>query len=130
MSDPLQTVQTAYAAFGRGDLPALLALMSADVRWRFVGDRTAPYTGEVVGPAQLAEWFGAVAQADDIQAFEPRQFLAGPGHVTVIGHERSVARNSGRPFESDWVHVWTVEGGRIKSFFGMLDSEAAAKARG
>ena len=35
MSDPLTLVQSAYAAFGRGDLPALLALMTPDIDWRF-----------------------------------------------------------------------------------------------
>ena len=39
MSDPLTLVQNAYAAFGRGDIPALLQLLSDDVEWRFVGDR-------------------------------------------------------------------------------------------
>ncbi|MFO1327113.1 MAG: nuclear transport factor 2 family protein [Rubrivivax sp.] len=129
MSDPLTLVQSAYAAFGRGDLPALLALMTPDIDWRFVGDRAAPYTGHARGQAQLAEWFGAVAQADDIQAFEPRQMLAGPDHVTVIGWERSLARATGRPFECEWVHVWTVRDGRIAGFVGLLDSEASARAR-
>ena len=129
MSDPLTLVQNAYAAFGRGDLPALLGLMTPDVDWRFVGDRSAPYNGHVRGHAQVGEWFAAVAQADDIQAFEPRQMLAGPGHVTVIGWERSVARTTGRPFECDWVHVWTVRDGRIAAFMGLLDTEAAARAR-
>lgn len=129
MNDPLTTIQNAYAAFGRGDIAALLALMSDQVTWQFQGDRSAPYTARVAGKSQVAEWFGAVMQADDIQAFEPREFHTGPGHVTVLGWERTVARASGRPFDSQWVHLWQVEGGLITRFWGMLDSEAAAKAR-
>ena len=129
MNDPLNVIQQAYACFGRGDLPGLLALMTPDVDWQFAGDRAAPYTGRVRGTAAVGEWFVAVAQADDIQAFEPREFFVGPDHVTVLGHERTVARATGRAFECDWVHVFQLREGRVARFFGMLDSEAAGAAR-
>lgn len=129
MTTPLHTVQQAYAAFGRGDIPAFLALCSPDVRWQFVADRAAPYTATVVGPQQLAEWFSAVGASDDIQVFEPRQMLEGPNHVTVIGHERTTIRATGRAFACPWVHVLTVDGGRITAFWGMVDTQAVAEAR-
>ena len=129
MSDPLSTVQNLYAAFGRGDIPGLLALLSPDVTWHFIGDRKAPYTGTARGHGQVAEWFGMVAQVDGIQAFEPRQFLVGPDHVTVIGVERSQALPNGGVFECEWVHVWQLEDGLVTRFRGILDSDAAAIAR-
>jgi len=129
MNDPLNVIREAYGCFGRGDLPGLLALMTPDVDWQFTGDRAAPYTGRVRGTAAVGEWFAAVAQADDIQAFEPREFFVGPDHVTVLGHERTVARATGRTFECDWVHVFQLREGRVARFVGMLDSEAAGAAR-
>jgi ketosteroid isomerase-like protein len=129
MADHLTTVQTAYAAFGRGDIPALLAMLSDDVQWQFIGDRKAPYTASVKGHRQVAEWFGAVARVDDIQSFEPRQFLVGADHVTVLGWERTLTKTAGKPFECEWVHIWRVRDGRITSFWGMLDTEASAGAR-
>jgi ketosteroid isomerase-like protein len=129
MTNPLTLVQDAYTAFGRGDVPALLNLLTPDVRWEFAGDRKAPYTGRVQGRAQVGEWFLAVAQADDIQAFEPRQFLVGPDHVTVLGWERSQALPGGKVFEAEWVHVWQVRDGQLARFWGMLDTEASARAR-
>jgi len=74
-------------------------------------------------------WFGDVAHADQIQAFEPRDFLAGPDHVTVIGWERTVALPGGGTFESEWVHVWKVRAGKIASFLGIFDTEAVGRAR-
>jgi ketosteroid isomerase-like protein len=44
MSTPLTLVQTAYAAFGRGDIPGLLSVLAPDVRWEFTGDSQAPST--------------------------------------------------------------------------------------
>ena len=129
MNDAQTLIQDAYACFGRGDIPALLALTTPDVDWQFHGDHGAGYTGRVRGHAQLAEWFGEVARLDDIQAFEPREFLAGADHVTVIGHERTIARTTGRVFETPWVHVWRLREGRIAGFTGFFDTQAAAEAR-
>ncbi len=129
MTTPLALVQSAYAAFGTGDIPGLLNLLTPDVRWEFVGDSKAPYTGRVQGRSQVAEWFQAVAQVDGIQAFEPREFLVGADHVTVLGWERTQALPNGGIFESTWVHVWQVKDGLLSRFFGILDTEAAAKVR-
>lgn len=125
----LGPVPALYAAFGRGDLSALLELLTDDVDWRFVADRASGYAGSVRGKAAVAQWFARVAEADDIQAFEPREFLAGADHVTVLGWERTVARRSGRAFDSDWVHVFRLRDGRVCRFLGLLDSEASALAR-
>lgn len=129
MSTPISLIQDAYAAFGRGDIPGLLAMLSPEVRWDFAGDRRVAYTGRFKGHGQVGEWFQCVAQADGIQAFEPREFLAGPDHVTVLGWERTQALPGGAVFECEWVHVWQIREGKITRFWGMLDTEAAARAR-
>ena len=41
----------------------------------------------------------------------------------------STSRASGKVFECDWVHVFRIRGARVASFWGMLDTEAAAAAR-
>lgn len=129
MTTPLALVQAAYAAFGSGDVPTLLNLLTPDVRWEFAGDSKAPYTGRVQGRSQVGEWLLAVAQVDGIQAFEPREFLVGADHITVLGWERTQALPNGGVFESPWVHVWQVRDSQLSRFFGILDTEAAAKAR-
>src|SRR5882672_130016 len=111
MSQPVQIVQAMYGAFGRGDVPALLAMLSDDVEWIHRGEIGVPYMGRFVGKEAVGKWFGLVAEADNIQAFEPREFLGGPDHVTVIGWERTQALPEGKVFESDWVHVFNVRDG-------------------
>ena len=129
MSDAkVDVIRTAYEAFGRGDVPAIVSLLSEDVDWRFAGPKGLAYTGRFK-KAQVAHWFADVAAVDDIQAFEPREFIAGGDHVTVLGWERCIARPSGKTFESDWVHVFTVKHGKITRFWGIYDTEASAAAR-
>jgi uncharacterized protein len=129
MSDPLSIVQTTYAAFGRGDVPAIVELLADDASWQFIGDRATPYTGLFKGRKQIGDWFALIPQFDAIHAFEPREFLVGPDHVTVLGWERTAATATGKVFEAEWVHVFSVRNGRITRFWGMFDTEAAAAAR-
>jgi len=129
MSDAnVDVIRAAYEAFGRGDVPAIVNLVSEDVDWRFTGPKRLAYTGRFK-KTEVANWFADVAAADDIQAFEPREFIAGGDHVTVLGWESCTARPSGKVFETEWVHVFTVKHGKITRFWGMYDTEASAAAR-
>ena len=125
----LALIQEAYQAFGRGDLPAILALVAEDVNWKFCGTRGMPYTGTFRGKDQVGQWFGSIPTVEDIQAFEPREFIEAGEHLTVLGWERTAAKPSGKVFETEWVHIFTVRDGRIVRFWGMYDSEASANAR-
>jgi ketosteroid isomerase-like protein len=45
MSTYLETVQSIYQAFGRGDVPAILSRLSPDVQWEQWPDNTAQRAG-------------------------------------------------------------------------------------
>ncbi|HSV47771.1 MAG TPA: nuclear transport factor 2 family protein [Ramlibacter sp.] len=126
---PLEVVQAAYAAFGSGDVESILKLVADDVDWKFYGAKGLPYTGAFRTKGDVATWFASVAQADDIQAFEPREFIVGGDHVTVLGWERTRALPGDKVFETDWVHIFTVRDGLVVRFWGMYDTQAAAAAR-
>ena len=113
MNTPVEIIQGLYAAFGRGDVPALLDMVADDVQWTHLGSIGLPYMDTFKGKAGVARWFGQVAAVDSIQAFEPREFLAGPDHVTVLGWERTQALPAGRAFETDWLHVFNVRDGKV-----------------
>jgi ketosteroid isomerase-like protein len=123
-STPVETVREMYAAFGRSDLPALLEWLTEDVEWTLHGSRGLAYMRTARGKADVARWFAQVAELDDIQAFEPREFLAGPDHVTVLGWERTRALPEGRLFEAHWMHVFVLREGRVARFVGLYDTAA------
>jgi ketosteroid isomerase-like protein len=125
----LEVVQRIYQAFGKGDLAAILELVADDAEWRFLGPKRLPYTGTFRGKDAVARWFGAVLSVDEVLAFEPRELLDAGTHVTVLGWERTAARPSGKVFETEWAHVFTVRDGRVTRFWGMYDNEASLEAR-
>jgi uncharacterized protein len=131
MSAPeaLAIVQSAYAAFNRGDIPAVLDLLSDDVEWKFCGSKGLPYTGTFRGKDEVAKFFASIPEVEDLLVFEPREFIFAGEKVAVLGWERSQVRSGGRVFESEWVHIFTARDGRIVRFWGMYDTEASAAAR-
>lgn len=129
MSDPASLVHAVYAAFGRGDLPALLACLHDDVQWTFEGSTGEAYMRTARGHDDVMRWFQQVLAVDGVQVFEPRETLAAAGHVTVLGWERTQALPDGGVFETPWIHVWWIRGDRVSRFVGMFDTAAAARAR-
>jgi ketosteroid isomerase-like protein len=128
--DNVRIVQEAYAAFGRGDIATVLNALTSDVEWEIPGPGDVPISGVRRGPAEVQEFFKTLSESEDIQQFEPRDFLAAGDKVAVVGHYRSVIRSTGRTSEMDWVHVLTVRDGKIASFKEFTDTLAIAKAYG
>lgn len=124
MPTPLEIVQQAYVAFGRGDIPGLMEFVASDIDWECVVPASLPYAGRRGNREQVAAFFAAIPQADDIRVFEPREFIAAGEHVTVLGWEEAVALDSGKPYGTEWVHVFTVKEGKVVRWRGFYNSAA------
>ena len=72
----VEVVQSAYAAFGRGDVSAILSLIADEVEWKFCGAKGLPYTGTFRTKDEIAKWFASIPEVEDILVFEPREFIS------------------------------------------------------
>jgi ketosteroid isomerase-like protein len=121
--------QSAYEAFGRGDMPALAEVMADDIEWVSPGDPNHdPLAGTFRGKDQVLGWFGKLAETLDFQTFEPRDFIAQGDKVVSIVYAEATARSTGRSFVQDEAHVWTFRGRELAHFQVYLDTAAAAAA--
>src|SRR3954451_23393565 len=83
--DNTQLVQEAYATFGRGDIPALLDMMTEDIVWVSPGPRDVlPTAGERRGHDQVAQFFSTLNDTEEIQRFEPQEFIAQDDKVVAL----------------------------------------------
>ena len=123
-----EVVRGTYEAVGRGDIPALLDLLTDDVRWTFQGPSTIPFAGTRRGREGAAEFFSLVGETLEFQEFEPREFVAQGDAVVVLGFERSLVRPTGRTFEQQWAHVYKLKDGKVAEFLALEDSAAHAVA--
>jgi uncharacterized protein len=127
--EALAVVQSAYAAFNRRDIPAVLDLIADEVEWKFIGSKGMPYTGTFRGKDEVAKFFASIPEVEDLLVFEPREFIPAGEKVAVLGWQRSQVRLGEKVFESEWAHIFTIRDDRIVRFWGMYDTQASAEAR-
>ena len=132
MSDQTNTdvVRQAYEAFGRGDIAAVLDLLTDDVDWTLQGPSAIPWAGTRRGREAVAEFFSLIGENLEFERFEPREFVAQGDTVVVLGDERSVVRPTGRAFENEWAHVYTLRDGKIAKGRFFEDTAAQVVAFG
>lgn len=123
-----ELVKQAYAAYGRGDVNGVLACMSAQIDWEIPDVPGIPFTGKRHGTEQVADYF-RVAQAEmAVRELTAREFIAQGDKVVVLGHGAWTARATCQDFESDWVHIFTIQDGRIAAFREFMDVHLAVEA--
>jgi ketosteroid isomerase-like protein len=111
---PLALVQELYAAFGRGDLPGLLALLHADVEWAANVDYSLPAARAVPcyepgrGHAFVGRYFGLLMQGYEMHGFHPIGFMAGGPEVSVRVEVDFTIRSTGRRIKTEVIHHWIV----------------------
>jgi len=125
----VQVVKNGYAAFGRGDIQALLSLFAEDIEWISPGEGL-PLAGTYRGLAQVAGFFQKLSDTLEFSSFEPREFLAEGDRVLVVGYSSGKAKTSNRSFENHWVMAFTVRNGKVANFREYTDTLAAARALG
>jgi len=85
MTSPMSVVKAAYDAFGRGDVEGLLGMVADQVEWEFTASADLPFGGLRRNKAEVAAFFAQLAESDEIEAFEPREFIDGGAHIVVLG---------------------------------------------
>jgi uncharacterized protein len=120
-----QLVQDAYTAFGRGDVQSIIDSLTDDVIWQGVkgAGKNVPMSGERRGKAAVTEFFSLVGANVTFSRFEPREFVAQGDKVVAIGRYTATT-SAKKSFDSDFVMVFTLRGGKVAMFQEYLDSAA------
>jgi ketosteroid isomerase-like protein len=122
-------VQNIYAAFGKGDIASLINVLAADVDWGVNGPaRAYPTFGIWKGSGEVQKFFKLVAETESFSEFSPREFHAAGDLVFALGSYAGAVKKSGRPFACDWVHVFTIHGGKVTKFREYTDTAQFADA--
>jgi len=118
----IEVIQTAYGEFGKGNIDALLALMSDDVDWHTFGPQELPMTGLRKGKPEVGRFFKQVGEAWNFERFEPQRFIAQDDTVVALGIYTGTAKPTGRKFSSEFSHVFNVRNGKIVKFREYTDT--------
>ena len=121
-ADNLAAVRSSYDAFGRGDLDGAMAMMDDSIVWHQA--QGLAHGGIYRG---LTEVRANVFDPLDEQWWEdfdatPDEILAGDEHVVVLGRYTAKAKDSGKPLDVPFAHVWKFEGGKAVRFHQFTDT--------
>lgn len=134
VEDNVAMIEHLFAAFSRGDVETILGSLAEDVDWQGpVSDHAdfLPWAGRRRGRGEVAEYFRAFAGASRWHPMEDVVFTAAGDRVVVEGRNRNEARATGRPYQHQWVMVFTFDGqGRIARFRHYYDPADITHALG
>ncbi len=125
----VQTAKEGYAAFGRGDVAAILELLTDDIEWIEPGPPDLlPAAGTYRGKQEVPRFFAGLGESLEIHKFEPHEFIAQGDHVVVLISTEATAKSTGRRINQHVAHVWTFKGGKVARFEAFSDTAARVAA--
>src|ERR1700729_9980 len=122
----VQTVKDFFAAIGRGDREALLALVAEGIEWIIPGEDW-PLAGTRHAHAGLADLLETASKSMETST-QPREFVAQGDRVLVVGFARGKIKATNKTFEDDWIFAITVRDGRLTNIREYVDTQALARA--
>ena len=124
----IDAVKAMYAAFGRGDIPEILARMDESILFTIPGSSQIPVSGGRNGLPQVRRFFEDLAQRYEFTVFEARDYIAQGNRVVALVHYEARDKVTGRNFSADSAMLWTFGNGRAIRFQEYTDTEAIANA--
>lgn len=122
-----EVIQSLYDAFARGDVPAVLALMDAQIEWSEA--EGFPYAGTYRGPEAVlngvlmklgTEWVGYQAV--------PYELVDGGDTIVTLGDYSGTYKTTGKSFRAPFAHVWKLRDGKITRFVQYTDTVLVQQA--
>lgn len=127
--DNVQTVQQVYAAWQRGDIPAVLDAFTDDIAWLMPGpSEIVPHAGTYRGREQMAQYFAVLSETLEFEQYELAEFVAQGEKVVVLGRSRGRARATGNSFADNYAHYFELRGGKIARMRYYSDTAAIVAA--
>jgi ketosteroid isomerase-like protein len=122
-----EILRNLYAAFARGDVPAVLGVLAPDVRW--VEPQGFPYAGTFVGPqAVLENVFMRIGADWSAYTVQPHEYHECADIVFVLGDYDGTFGASGNSFHAPFVHVWRFDGEHVRGFETHTDTALVQRA--
>jgi ketosteroid isomerase-like protein len=129
----VKVVQDIYAAFGRGDLPAILDKLADNVDWEYgyrVAPNPIPWLQPQRGKDGVAGFFKSLQDNLEIHGFGVNALAEGPNLVVSLFHiEATIKKTGKRIVEQDEAHIWHFnDAGKVVRFRHCADTYQQAMA--
>jgi uncharacterized protein len=121
MTTPTDTVRR-FDALKRGDIPAVLSLLDAEVEWT-EAERFPYYSGTWHGPQAIVKGlFEPLGRDWSSFAVNAEHFVTEGDEVVSLGRYVGTHRGTGRSVTAAFAHHWTVRVEKIVRFVQYTDT--------
>jgi uncharacterized protein len=127
MERDIERVEQVYRAHAKGDVNAILQLLSPEVE--LVQSPELPWGGRYLGREGAAQFIKTLREKVDAR-LQVEQLIDAGDQVVVFGFTKGKARETGLEFEIPVVHVWTFSQGQIVRFEAYIDNPTMLAALG
>lgn len=118
-------ITTIYDGYTRLDLAALLELIHPEFEIRQT--ELLPWGGHYHGPQGVTSFFGKLTSHIHSE-LEVEEFVEAGDQVVAIGRLHGHVNSTGKTFNLRFVHVWTVESGKVRRFDPYIDTPGMLQA--
>jgi hypothetical protein len=117
----LTTIQGAYAAFAKGDVPGVLGIMAPNIVWKEADG--FPLAGVYNSPQAVLEGvFMRIGSLWEGFAVAPQEFIDGGETIVAMGKYSGKAIATGKNMQADFAHVWKMKDGKAVGFVQFVDT--------
>jgi ketosteroid isomerase-like protein len=121
MADNGAVISGIYAAFAKGDVPAVLDALDAQVEWREADG--FPIPGTFVGPdGVLNGVFMQLGNYWDGFSVTPDEVVASGDRVVSFGHYAGTNKKTSKAFRVPFAHSWRMKDGKVTHFQQYTDT--------
>jgi ketosteroid isomerase-like protein len=107
-------VKELYDALGRSDISSVLNMFADDaIAHGPAPADVLPWGGVHNGREGVAKLLKVLGESLEDEQFELHEFIAQRNKVVVLGYAKGHAKPTGRPYEIEFVHVWSVRNGKF-----------------
>lgn len=121
--------QAVYNYFGEGNVPAILDLVTDDIKWTCPGPtEILPYAQVYNGKQGVADFFRLIYENKDFPSFEVKALIGEGDKVVALGHWDAKSKKTGNPYSGDWAMVFYFRDGKLCEHKEYYDSYGEAMA--
>ena len=123
-------VKRLYDSFKRREVHSIMDMFADDaVMHGPAPSGVVPWGGTYNGRSGVAQFFKALGESLEPQQFDLNDFIAQDNKVVVLGYQTGRAKPTGRPYEIEFVHVWTIrDDGKFIEFRVYNDTASLVEA--
>ncbi len=133
-NENVKLIESIYGAFAKGDVKFIADKTEPGAIWDFnVSESNVPWHKAVVGPDEVPSFITAFSGNVDLEAFEPRQFIAAGDDVIVHLGLAYTVKSTGKRVREEQLQWWKVRNGKVQGLRHFEDTaqvQAAWEAGG